>query len=60
VKDVFQLAGREGVEMSKLKNLSRGGWIIVGVIVALVLVPSVAVAAVSYTGIEGTSGTRPM
>jgi hypothetical protein len=40
--------------------MSRGGWIVVGVLVALLLVPSgMAVAkALQYTGIEGTSLNR--
>jgi hypothetical protein len=44
--------------MSKIKNLSRGGWIVVGFLAALLLIPSgVAVAAaLRYTGIEGNNG----
>jgi hypothetical protein len=46
------------MEMSKIKSMSRGGWIVVGFIVALLVVPSVAVAAtLRFTGIEGTNGT---
>jgi hypothetical protein len=43
--------------MYRLKNMSRGGWIVVGIVAALLLVPTgVAVAAgLKYTGIEGTS-----
>jgi hypothetical protein len=47
--------------MSKrFKNISRPGWFIVGVIVAILLVPSVAVAAgLKFTGIEGSpSGNK--
>lgn len=37
--------------------MSRGGYIVVGIIAALILVPtSVAAAAIAYTGIEGTNG----
>ena len=45
--------------MSRIKNMSRGGYIVVGFLVALLLVPSgVAVAkALKYTGIEGSNGT---
>ncbi len=41
----------------RVQDMSRGGWIVIGIIVALLLVPSgVAVArALRYTGIEGTS-----
>jgi hypothetical protein len=43
--------------VSKLKNLSRAGWVIVGLVIALLLVPTVAVAsALTYNGIEGTNG----
>jgi hypothetical protein len=46
--------------MHRIKNMSRGGWIVVGIVVAMMLVPSsVAVAAaLKYTGIEGTSGNK--
>jgi hypothetical protein len=44
--------------MPKLKNMSRGGYIVVGIVAALILVPTgIAVAAVAYTGVEGTNGT---
>jgi hypothetical protein len=43
--------------MSKLKNLSRGGYIVIGIIAALILVPTgIAAATVAYTGIGGTNG----
>ena len=43
--------------MPKLKNMSRGGYIVVGIVAALILVPTgIAAAAVAYTGIEGTNG----
>lgn len=42
--------------MSKLKNMSRGGYIVVGIVMALVLVPSGVAAALAYSGIEGSSG----
>ena len=41
--------------MSRIKNLSRGAWIVVGIVVALVLVPTAAFATLSFVGIEGTS-----
>src|SRR5580658_7894089 len=47
--------------MSKIKSMSRGGWIVVGIIVALLLVPTAAYAggkALKFTGIEGTSGNQ--
>jgi len=46
--------------MHRINNMSRGGWIVVGFVVALLLVPSgVAMAAVlKYTGIEGTSTNK--
>jgi hypothetical protein len=49
-----------GEIMHRIKNMSRGGWIVVGIVVAMMLVPSgVAVAAaLKYTGIEGTSGNK--
>jgi len=44
--------------MSRLKNLSRGGYIAVGIVMTLILVPTgIAAAAVAYNGIEGTNGT---
>jgi hypothetical protein len=44
------------MSMSKIKNMSRGGWIVVGFVVALLVVPSVAVAAtLKFTGIKGTN-----
>ena len=44
--------------MPKVKDMSRGGWILVGVVVALLLVPTAAGAATLYNGIMGTSGNR--
>jgi hypothetical protein len=44
--------------VSKMKNLSRAGWVTVGLVAAMLLVPTMAVAAtVAYNGIEGTNGT---
>jgi hypothetical protein len=44
--------------VSKMKNLSRAGWAIVGLVAAMLLIPTMAVAAtVTYNGIEGTNGT---
>jgi xanthosine utilization system XapX-like protein len=41
--------------MSRIKILSRGAWMVVGIVVALVLVPTAAFATLSFVGIEGTS-----
>jgi hypothetical protein len=44
--------------MSRIKNMPRLGWFIVGVVLTILLMPSVAVAAgLKLTGIEGTNGT---
>jgi hypothetical protein len=44
--------------MSNLKIMSRGGYIAMGIVVALILVPTgIAAATVAYTGIEGTNGS---
>jgi hypothetical protein len=43
--------------MSRIKNLSRGGWIVVGMVVTLILVPTAAYAF-TYTGIIGSSGNK--
>jgi len=50
------------VEMSKLKSMSRSGWIVVGFLTALLVVPSgVAVAkALTYNGIEDQNGNRAL
>ena len=43
--------------MSRFKNMSRGGYIVVGIVAALILVPTgIAAATVAYTGIEGNNG----
>jgi hypothetical protein len=45
--------------MSKLKNMSRAGYIVVGIVAALILVPTgIAAATAAYTGIEGTNVTN--
>lgn len=44
--------------MSGIKDMSRGGWMLIGVIVALLLVPTAAGAATLYNGIVGTSGHK--
>lgn len=44
--------------MSRIKNMSRGGWMVMGVVVALLLGPTAAGAATLYNGIIGTSGHR--
>jgi hypothetical protein len=44
--------------MSKFNSIPRAGWVIIGLVLALLLVPTMAVAAtVTYNGIEGTNGT---
>jgi hypothetical protein len=44
----------------RLKNMSRGGYIVVGFLVAMLLVPSsmAVAAALKYTGIEGAGGSK--
>lgn len=42
--------------MSRFKNMSRGGYIVLGIVMALILVPSGVAAALAYNGIEGSSG----
>jgi hypothetical protein len=45
--------------VSRIKQMSRGGWILIGVIIAVLLYPSVANAASTvYDGIIGTSGHK--
>ena len=45
--------------MSKIKNMSRAGWIITGVVAAVVLAPTVAVAATTVVNIKGSpSGNK--
>jgi hypothetical protein len=42
-----------------MKNISRAGWVIVGLVAALLLIPTMAVAATSaYNGIEGSKGNK--
>jgi hypothetical protein len=49
----------KGEAMSRIKNMSRMGWFIVGVGITVLLMPSVAVAAgLKFTGIEGTSDNK--
>jgi hypothetical protein len=43
--------------MSRIRNLSRGGWIVVGIVVALLLAPTAAYAF-TYTGIIGSDGVK--
>jgi hypothetical protein len=51
------IAKEEHFMTKRFKHISRPGWFIIGAIVAILLVPSVAVAAgLKFTGIEGTSG----
>jgi len=41
----------------EVKSTSRGGYIVVGIVATLMLIPTgIAAAAVAYTGIEGTNG----
>jgi hypothetical protein len=42
--------------MSKLGSWSRSGWIVVGIVLALLLVPTGVAVALTFTGIRGTSG----
>jgi hypothetical protein len=44
--------------VTKIKNMSRGGYIVVGIVVALLLVPTAAYAATLYNGIVGSSGKK--
>ncbi len=45
--------------MSKIKNMSRAGWIVTGVVAALVLVPTAAVAVTNAVTIKGSpSGNK--
>jgi hypothetical protein len=46
--------------MSKLKNMPAAGWVVVGISVAVLLIPTTvgAVAALKFTGIEGTSTNK--
>lgn len=46
--------------MSRVKNMSRGGWIVIGILIAMMLVPTgIATAtALKYSGIEGTSANK--
>ena len=41
--------------MSRIKNLSRGAWMVVGIVIGVLLVPTAAFATLSFVGIEGTS-----
>jgi hypothetical protein len=43
--------------MSKIKNISRSEWVIVGIVAPWSSLPTVAAAAVSYVGIEGKIGS---
>ena len=45
--------------MSRFKEMSRGGWMLIGIVIAVLLYPSVASAATTvYDGIIGTSGHK--
>ena len=45
--------------MSKMKSFSRAGWVIVGLVAALLLVPTMAVAAtITYNGVVGANGNK--
>jgi hypothetical protein len=47
------------MERKRLKNVPRSAWLVVGVCIAAVVMPTAAVAtALSYTGIEGTSHNK--
>jgi hypothetical protein len=44
--------------MSRFQKIPRIGWIAIGIAVAVIAIPTAAVAAVSFTGIEGTSHNK--
>jgi hypothetical protein len=47
--------------MSKLKQVPRFGWFVIGIVVAVLLVPTgvaAAKAGLKFTGIQGTSGSQ--
>jgi hypothetical protein len=46
--------------MSRLKNMPAIGWLVVGIAIAVLAIPTVAGAkvALKFTGIEGTSGNK--
>ncbi len=47
------------MERKRLKNVPRSAWLVVGVCIAAVVMPTAAVAtALTYTGIEGTSHNK--
>src|ERR1700726_1034202 len=46
----------KGAIMKRVKNLSRAGWMVVGIVVTLILVPTGVALALTYNGIEGTNG----
>ena len=50
----------KGKRVSKVQDMSRGGWVIIGFVFALLLVPTgmAAAAALKYVGIEGTSTNK--
>jgi hypothetical protein len=53
------LVRNQGGNMSRIKEMSRAGWMLIGVVGALLLVPSVASAASTiYNGIIGISGQK--
>jgi hypothetical protein len=43
--------------MAKIRELSRTGWLVTGLVIALILIPTAA-AAVTFTTIVGTSGNK--
>jgi xanthosine utilization system XapX-like protein len=49
----------QGEEMSRIKNMPRIAWLVIGVLVTLLVIPSTAYAAVlSFTGIQGISKSK--
>lgn len=50
--------------MSKLKSMPRGAWLVVGLAIGVLLIPTAvgatvaATTALKYTGIEGSSGSK--
>ena len=50
--------GERGTPVSRLRSLSTGAWIAIGLIVGSILAPATAVAATSLVGIIGQNGVR--
>ena len=47
------------MERKRLKKVPRSAWLVVGVCIAAIVMPTAAVASVlTFTGIKGTSGNK--